>query len=864
MLSGTTSPSSKNKKRPEPTITRPEITSKKLKLPTEKSEAKVKIHESISKPHEPTFSKSNSRLKSPRQKFNRSNDNYIIDLNNYQILSQSKDGVIGYTNFIISKKSNRQYTAKTSPTQFNSQNPQLILREVNLLVRAQHPTIIRIQGFSYTDFQGQDNLTILMEFVQKGPLSDFIEKVDQSLFDNTKRQIILVGIARGMMILHKRHILHRDLKPENILLDDNFHPKITNFGLSKLFELEKSWILNLGSIAYMAPEVLENNRFSPKSDVYAFGILMFELITNGRAFKKLFESNEFNSSDFKENVINGLRPEFTFSIKEGLKKIIEKCLSQNPNDRPTFSELFCKLSLSDEEAFTEFDEDIKIIDESNNQDKLCFCLDDVNLDQLFNYIDEIEVEISAPQQQQQQQQIKQEDVEQLIARNNEISRALNDHKKKISYLSKYVSSLKEDNSKLKDQNLQLTRENIKLESYNKRLKEEVAQLSSSSSASTNNAKFSRQINRPSENSQQPKENRQTEIEPLVDQSSEIQQPDNENNNKAVTLNNQTEKHESDPNEILKSIDQISSEKIQQQQQQKSDGDQISKEIKNRSISPSIHKLNSPENCNDQISQETQTKTMTTAELPLTSTSILPNMFQFCRRLQEVKIPPSVTSIGHFAFHECISLRSIEIPQNVASIGDYSFCLCSLLDQISIQSNLTSIGSHAFSRCSSLKNLVIPSSVSLIGSSAFSWCTSLTKFEIPSNLKRIEESTFFGCTSLLCVKIPSSVESIGFDAFYKCSSLVDVEIPDSVSTVGKSAFNGCLSLEKVKISPCLTKIDEYTFFQCCSLKNIDIPSSVKIIGKCAFSECDSMTSVKIPSSVESIENDSFPSETQLIK
>ena len=84
---------------------------------------------------------------------------------------------------------------------------------------------------------------------------------------------MLISIARGMMILHQLHIIHRDLKAENILVDEDFYPRITDFGLSKFFDPYHSMsqsIKDSGTAIYMAPEVIESDHFNTKADVYAF------------------------------------------------------------------------------------------------------------------------------------------------------------------------------------------------------------------------------------------------------------------------------------------------------------------------------------------------------------------------------------------------------------------------------------------------------------------------------------------------------------------------------------------------------------------------------------------------------------------
>ena len=137
-----------------------------------------------------------------------------------------------------------------------------------------------------------------------------------SNFDNTKRQMILSGIARGMMILHERGVIHRDLKCANVLLDSDLKPYVTDFGLSKFSESgdskdELQSQNNLGTPFYMAPEVMQSNNFNTKADVYSFGILMYEIITGNRAYSDLLhDPNKMNPIQFSMKIIEGLRPEF--------------------------------------------------------------------------------------------------------------------------------------------------------------------------------------------------------------------------------------------------------------------------------------------------------------------------------------------------------------------------------------------------------------------------------------------------------------------------------------------------------------------------------------------------------------------------
>ena len=241
-----------------------------------------------------------------------------------------------------------------------------------------------------------------MDYFENGSLMDLIIKDSKGLlpsnFTNTQKQIILVGISLGMMILHSRHIIHRDLKSDNILLDKNYQPKITDFGLSKIYDPScsmKQSKSNCGTLPYMAPEVINGNEFNTKADVYSFGILMYEVVGGCVAYHD--EISTLSPFKFQENVLKGHRPKFNFPIKKGLKTMIKKCWSHNPEERPTFCEIFNKLSLSQDDSFFQLENCIydpvinMFIDDGDMTEygSTKFCLENVDMDELFEYIEKV-------------------------------------------------------------------------------------------------------------------------------------------------------------------------------------------------------------------------------------------------------------------------------------------------------------------------------------------------------------------------------------------------------------------------------------------------------------------------------------------
>ncbi|XP_030467718.1 lysM domain receptor-like kinase 4 [Syzygium oleosum] len=237
-----------------------------------------------------------------------------------------------------------------------------VSREVDILNKINHSNLIRLSGICFDE----GHWYFVYEYAVNGPLSEWIYQNNSEgrFLTWMQRMQIALDVATGLDYLHHfttpPHV-HKNIKSSNILLDGDFRAKIASLGLARSTEGEDGGFALtrhiVGTKGYMAPEYLENGLISVNLDVYAFGVLLLEMMT-GKEVISLCGGENMQAYDVVSLVLTedggherlmqlidpSMREMYPLDLAIYVIRIIESCLKKNPSDRPAMDEIVQSLS----------------------------------------------------------------------------------------------------------------------------------------------------------------------------------------------------------------------------------------------------------------------------------------------------------------------------------------------------------------------------------------------------------------------------------------------------------------------------------------------------------------------------------------
>lgn len=263
-------------------------------------------------------------------------DAWEINRSEIVIHQQLGVGQWGVVNEAIWRKHNIRVAVKTLKEDMMHLEEEF-LEEAELMKGMRHPNLVQLLGVCTREAP----IYIVTEFMTKGNLLDYLRNCDHDQINGFVLMYMATQICSAMSYLESRNFIHRDLAARNCLVSDNHLVKVADFGLTRHVKPDEIYTAHVGAkfpIKWTAPEGLAYNKFSSKSDVWSFGVLLWEIATYGMT---PYPGVELSEVFYTLN--SGHRMGRPTGCPEPIHQLMQQCWAWEPNDRPAFWELHERL-----------------------------------------------------------------------------------------------------------------------------------------------------------------------------------------------------------------------------------------------------------------------------------------------------------------------------------------------------------------------------------------------------------------------------------------------------------------------------------------------------------------------------------------
>ena len=253
-------------------------------------------------------------------------------ITDFEQIANLGTGGYGKVNLYRHKVTGAEYAIKLiDKTKFeNKLQKELFAREVDMMYKIRHPNIVRL----YTHFEDETNCYIALEYIKKGNLYSYTQSMPNKVLDAATTAHFVVDLISSLYYLHNMNppIIHRDIKPENLLVGNNGQLKLTDFGGSNYLEGGNVRYTTCGTQIYHSPEMLLKKGYDTRVDIWAIGILIFELMVGRPPFKS------DGQHSMEDNIVH-LRINWPSTMNLLAKNLVSKLLKLEPDQRLTLKEI---------------------------------------------------------------------------------------------------------------------------------------------------------------------------------------------------------------------------------------------------------------------------------------------------------------------------------------------------------------------------------------------------------------------------------------------------------------------------------------------------------------------------------------------